>query len=286
MIAHGAPELFPPKGRGARMAVMLPADGVPTVAILGAIGPDKGARRIERLAELARARQSRLRFVLIGYMDFQHGPWQSTDAVLTVHGHYTVDDLPDLFDQYRVSLVLYPSAGPETFSFTLTETWCAGRPALVPPIGALGERMQANGAGWLMTDAQWRDEAAMLDRLEAILADPAGVAVAAARAREVRHATRAQMITATFARYEAAIADGRRGASPAVKPLETARVRHALHYVPWTPPAPDRLPAPASQSLLARLARAAARRRNTAAGRMLYRMAPGSLVSALRARLK
>ncbi len=286
VIPHGAPELFPPKGRGARMAVMLPDDGVPTVAILGAIGPDKGARRIERLTERARARGSRLRFVLIGYMDFQHGPWQSSDAVLTVHGHYDVQDLPDLFAQYRVCLVLYPSAGPETFSYTLTETWCAGRPALVPPIGALGERVGANGAGWLMTEQEWRDEVAMLDRLEALVADPDAVARGAARALEVRHATRAQMMATTFERYDSAIASGRRGPSPAVKALETARVRHALHYRPWTPPAPDRLPAAQRLSLLARLARAAARRRNTPAGRMLYRMAPGSLVSALRARLK
>lgn len=286
VIPHGSPEIFPPHGRGARMSVMLPADGIPTIAIIGAIGPDKGARRIERLAELARARKSRLRFVLIGYMDFQHGPWQSTDAVLTVHGHYDVNDLPDLFAQYRVSLVLYPSAGPETFSYTLTETWCAGRPALVPPIGALAERVAANGAGWVMTQAQWRDEAAMLDRLEALVADPAAIAEGAARALDVRHATRGEMLAATFARYDDAIANGLRGASGPVKPLETARVRHALRYTPWTPPAPDRLPVPASRSLLARLARAAARRRDTAAGRLLYRVAPGAIVNALRARLK
>lgn len=286
VIPHGAPEVFPPHGRGARMCVMLPADGVPTVAILGAIGPDKGARRLERLAELARERKARVRFVLIGYMDFQHGPWQSTDAVLTVHGHYRVEDLPDLFAQYRVSLVLYPSAGPETFSYTLTETWCAGRPALVPPIGALAERVSANGAGWVMTEAQWRDEAAMLDRLEALLAEPDAVAHAAARALDVRHATRQEMFAATFGQYDAAIAQGRRGVSPPVRPFETGRVRHALRYRPWSPPAPDPVPAPAEVSFLARVARAAARRRHTAAGRMLYRLAPGALVSALRARLK
>ena len=38
---------------------MLPDDDVPTVAVLGAIGPDKGARRIERLAALVRARAAR-----------------------------------------------------------------------------------------------------------------------------------------------------------------------------------------------------------------------------------
>ncbi len=286
VIPHGASPVFPPSGRSARLAVMLPADDVPTVAILGAIGPDKGARRIERLAELVRARRSRLRFVLIGYMDFQHGPWQASDAVLTVHGHYAVADLPDLFAQYRVAFVLYPSAGPETFSYTLSETWCAGRAALVPPIGALAERVVANGAGWVMSEHEWRDEAAMLDRIEALVSDRDALARGRERALAVREMTREEMLAATYGRYDEIVESGRRNVAQALPPLAAGRVRHALHYAEWTPPAPDRPPVPASRSLLARLARAAARRRDTAAGRVLYRLAPGALVSALRARLK
>jgi glycosyltransferase involved in cell wall biosynthesis len=47
-----------------------------------------------------------------------------------------------LLDHYRINLVVFPSAGPETYCYTLTEAWMAGRPALVPPIGALYERVQ------------------------------------------------------------------------------------------------------------------------------------------------
>ena len=122
--------------RGAR----LPDDGVPTVAVLGAIGPDKGARRLERLVALARARGAWVRFVLIGYMDVEHGPWQSDDAMFTVHGRYDPADLPDLLAHYRVALVLYPSAGPETFSYTLSEAWASGRP------GARAADRRAGGA--------------------------------------------------------------------------------------------------------------------------------------------
>src|SRR4029079_16705990 len=125
----------------------------------------------ERLVALAREQDARVRFVLIGYLDVQHGPWQSEDARLTVHGRYATGDLSDLLAHYRVSLVLYPSAGPETFSFTLTEAWKEGRPVLVPPIGALAERVAESGAGWVMSDGEWRDEARMLDRIEAVLAD-------------------------------------------------------------------------------------------------------------------
>ena len=122
-----------------------------TIAVLGAVGPDKGARRLERLAALVRSARLPVRFVLIGYMDVENGPWQSDDAVLTVHGRYEPRDLPDLLAHYRVRLVAFPSAGPETFSFTLSEAWAAGLPVIVPPFGALAERVADANAGWLWT---------------------------------------------------------------------------------------------------------------------------------------
>ena len=97
---------------------------------------------------------------------------------------------PDLLAHYRVALVLYPSAGPETFSYTLTESWTAGRPVLVPPIGALPERVQGTGAGWVMTDAEWRDEASMLDRLHRVARSRATRCPRLRGARRIRDATR------------------------------------------------------------------------------------------------
>jgi GT2 family glycosyltransferase/glycosyltransferase involved in cell wall biosynthesis len=152
VIPHGLPQkaASAPDGERAPCAAFaLPDDDIPTVAVLGAIGPDKGARRLERMVELVRATGTRVRFVLIGYLDVRHGPWRSDDAALTIHGQYDPTDLPRLLDHYRVKLVAYPSAGPETFSLTLSEAWSAGRPAIVPPFGALAERVGATGAGWL-----------------------------------------------------------------------------------------------------------------------------------------
>ena len=274
--------------RNVRTTIVLPDDDVPTVAVLGAIGPDKGARRIERLAELARASGARVRFVLIGYMDVQHGPWQADDAVLTVHGRYAPADLPDLLAHYRAALVLYPSAGPETFSYTLTEAWAAGRPVLVPPFGALAERVQSSDAGWVLTDAEWRSEARMLERIVALVAPAAAarLSAAAAKARGLPHVTLSEMTEATFALYERALGAPQLPAA-GVAPLAPARLRHALGYVPWHPPAPD---APvrdgAASDLLQRVARAAARRRHTLAGRVLVRLTPVKLLATLRAKLK
>jgi GT2 family glycosyltransferase/glycosyltransferase involved in cell wall biosynthesis len=163
-------------------AVLMPDDATPTVAIVGAIGPDKGSRRIGRLARRVRERAANVRFVVIGYVDVQQSPWQSDDSILTVHGRYSRADLPQLLAHYRTEFVLYPSEGPESFSYTLSEIWRAGKPALVPPIGALAERVLDTGAGWLMSDVEWSDDDRMLDRVLELLAPSAAEARRAATA--------------------------------------------------------------------------------------------------------
>ncbi|MEO5764593.1 MAG: glycosyltransferase [Casimicrobiaceae bacterium] len=302
IIAHGTPDAAPAIAAPPAMLV-LPDDGVATIAVVGAIGPDKGARRIERLVELAREQDSPLRFVLIGYMDVQQQPWQSDDARFTVHGRYVPRELPQLFAGYRVALVLYPSAGPETFSYTLSEAWSAGVPVLVPPIGALTERVSGSGAGFVMSGDEWQDERSMLRRLTALTAAASAPSLreAGARARAMPHATLAEMTDATFAVYDDVIENARLRA--AARPFERSRVRDALGYVAWQPPAPRDAEAPAApldggaaatgefangvaaSGVAARIARAALAIRHTTIGRALYRMTPRPLVDALKSRL-
>lgn len=256
VVAHGAAEVAHGPSPGKRSVLLLPRDTVPTVAVMGAIGPDKGARRLERLVALARERSARMRFVLIGYLDFNHGPWQSDDALWSIHGHYATRDLADLFEHYRVALVLYPSAGPESFSYTLTEAWSLGRPVLVPPIGALAERVAGTGAGWVMSETEWRDEARMLDRLQDLLAVPQqeALAQAAARAGAMPHVAFEEMTQETEAHYEAALASVPSHEKP--ERLEPGRMLYALGYRPWTPPkVPGTKPRPDSRSVMRRLAR-------------------------------
>jgi glycosyltransferase involved in cell wall biosynthesis len=293
VVAHGAPGAWasqdPPSGGaaakpegGPRMAVVLPADDVPTVAVLGAVGPDKGARRLERLVALARERGARVRFVLIGYTDVLEEPWQSDDAVLTVHGAYAAVDLPDLLAHYRARLVVFPSAGPETFSFTLSESWASGLPVVVPPFGALAERLGDTGAGWAWTDDEWRSEDRMLDRILQIVApDQAGaLAGAARRARELALPTLATMAERTLGHYDAAPA-ARRDVGPFAK----ERVRDALGYVPWVPPVAGAAARAVPGGVATAAARMALRWRRTLPGRVLYALAPAGLVDALKARL-
>jgi hypothetical protein len=292
IVAHGSGHGMP-RSDAVYSRLELPDDGVPTVAVIGAIGADKGARRLERLVELTRERGARLRWVLIGYLDTGREQALSADGVFAQHGPFDSREIGALLEHYRVRLVAYPSAGPETFSFTLSEAWAAGRPVIVPPIGALAERVEASGGGWVLTDEEWRDDARMLERIEALLAASEGDAYAAAvgRARATPQPTLAAMAEATIAIWRTALVQ--KAALESVQPVLAARCLAALHYAAWGPSRPDapteaapaRSPGPKPNGALAFVARAALSIRHTLPGRVLYRLAPKPLLDALRQRL-
>jgi GT2 family glycosyltransferase/glycosyltransferase involved in cell wall biosynthesis len=276
--------------RRALTAVLMPHDDVPTVAVVGAIGRDKGARRVERLVERVRARGDALRFVVVGYLDVQYEPWQSDDGLLTVHGPYDRTRLRALFAHYGAQLVLYPSEGPESFSYTLSETWRAGMPALVPPIGALAVRVERTQGGWILTADEWRDDDRMLDRIVALLSPAQSQArdAAARRAASVAQATARAMSDATLALYRRALAAGTEQ-SPQAR-FTNARIRDAAGYRAWSlpPPEPTAIPGATSgrRSLWRRLAARALAMRRTPMGRLLYRVTPEPLIDALKSRLQ
>jgi GT2 family glycosyltransferase len=284
VIPHGLPHRSQASHR-ATQVVLIPDDGRATVAVLGAIGPDKGARRIERLAALAAARDAPIRFVVIGYLDRRQEAWQSEDGILTVNGHYDPRDLAALLDYYRAALVLFPSAGPETFAFTLSEAWAAGRPVLVPPIGGLAERVDHHGAGWVMTEEEWRDESAMLDRIVDLLSPFNAVAVenAGLRAAHLPIPSLDSMVAATMRLYTASARSHGDSA-----PVDRLRFVEAMGYRPWTSP-PVEEAAPVVNEHLATapgFAGTARRFGRTALGRMILRLMPPSTVDALKARLR
>src|SRR5438876_11828304 len=293
IVAHGSGQGMP-RDDAVYTRLDLPDDGVPTVAVIGAIGADKGARRLEHLAKLTRERGVRVRWVLIGYLDRGREQIQTDDAVFTQHGPFDSREIGALIEHYRVRIVAYPSAGPETFAFTLSEAWAAGRPVVVPPIGALAERVAASGGGWVLSDEEWRDDVRMLDRIVALLAPEhaEAYASAAARAKATPQPTLAAMAEATSAIWRSALSQA--PASAALPLISAGRCLEALHYAPWRPAAPPveapEAPAalayaPKPNGALAVVARAALAIRHTFAGRALYRLAPKPLVDALRQRL-
>ena len=258
----------------------LPADGVPTVGVLGAIGPVKGARRLERLVALTRQLRLPLRWVLIGYLDRQYLPIQDQDAVFTVHGPYRPAEIPALLDHYRVKLTVFPSAGPETFSYTLTESFAAGRPALVPPIGALGERVRASGGGWLMND--WQNDQVILTQLCKLLSSDEASNFASAAQRAISVAApgagaMGRLTAGVYADVNAPpmpvplIADKQRVYAALEEAQGGSRVIHAA--------------ARSEHALLIRLAHVAVKFRYTRPGRWVARALPPSWQRRLKARL-
>ena len=132
-------------------------------AVLGAIGPHKGSAVLEALA--GELEGSDIAVVIIGYLDMQVTPgWRGTH--LFVHGAWNDDDVKPLLDAYGAQIALFPHQVPESFSYTLSDVWSAGLPALVAPDGALAERVSAHGGGWLLPEGfNARDVASALARI-------------------------------------------------------------------------------------------------------------------------
>ena len=133
------------------------------VAVLGAIGPHKGSALLE---ELARALEgSDIAIVIVGYLDRQVVPGWRGDH-LYLHGAYDDDDVAPLLRAYGAEIALFAHRVPESFSYTLSDAWAAGLPALVAPDGALAERVTAHEGGWLLPERfSARDVATQLRRL-------------------------------------------------------------------------------------------------------------------------
>jgi glycosyltransferase involved in cell wall biosynthesis len=230
-----------PAARRDVAAFDLPSDGCRHVAVLGAIGPEKGARNIDALADEIRKRSLPLRIVVIGFTD-RARRWQSDDRTLTIHGSYGEDELAALFERYRIDLVVFPTIWPETFSYTLSEAWRAGRPALVPPRGALAERVEATGAGWPMRG--WPDVAALADELVE-LTSGARATELAQRARLARAAAEAEARAGSDAPYEGV-------ARSTIRPALDAAALYGIYEAACRGMSVDAMPARAPQDVPAR----------------------------------
>ena len=120
------------------------------VALLGAIGPHKGADLGDDLARLLAPHGIAL--VVVGYLDRQLYPGWRLPGSLFVHGAFEEGHAPGLLRGYGASLVLFPNAVPDSFSYALSDAWAAGVPVLAAPVGAIAERIREHGGGWLLRE--------------------------------------------------------------------------------------------------------------------------------------
>ncbi len=201
------------------------------VAVLGAIGPHKGSAVLDELGAWLRGRG--IAIVVIGYLDAQVTPgWRGEH--LFIHGAYRDADVPALLDAYGVRLALFPNRVPESFSYALSDLWDAGVPVLVPPDGALGERVREHGGGWILPEGAGAREiaAALVERLgpggRTELARVESELVRADRARVPRLDAMTRSLDALYARFGIDAAAPADAASPALQDLLAKNLDGAL----------------------------------------------------------
>jgi glycosyltransferase involved in cell wall biosynthesis len=139
------------------------------VAVIGAIGEQKGYRIVLACACDAAARSLPLEFVVIGYT-------QDDDALLNtgkafVTGQYDEPEIDDLLRRERPRVAFFPSVTPESWCYTLSHALRAGLPIVAFDLGAIAERLRVAGLGKVVPVTT---DAAQLNDL--LLAEAADVA--------------------------------------------------------------------------------------------------------------
>lgn len=114
------------------------------VAVIGAIGPHKGAAILEACALDAKKRNLHIEFIVIGYTD--------RDNVLkglgvTITGRYKEENLFNLLETFNCHMAFFPSPWPETYCYTLSVAGLVGLFPVVFDHGAPAERTDAWGYG-------------------------------------------------------------------------------------------------------------------------------------------
>jgi GT2 family glycosyltransferase len=168
----------PPNGPLASLQILVP----------GNISPAKGRDLIEALA--GRDEAGRLRFHLLGEV---YPPLEGPGII--VHGTYQREQFARRALATGAHIGAVFSVWSETYCHTLTEMWAIGLPVACFNFGAVAERMQAHGAGWILPHQDVND---LYQALVAIADDPEeigrkAIAVAAWQASEGTWNTCAKM---------------------------------------------------------------------------------------------
>ncbi len=116
------------------------------ILMIGAMVTHKGSHVVRETMDLARERQSRVRFQLIG-------AWDNTEPAprgLQETGAYEESEFEILLDEASPHVVWFPGQCPETFSYTLSLALEKGLPIVAPNIGAFRHRVKNRHWTWLL----------------------------------------------------------------------------------------------------------------------------------------
>jgi GT2 family glycosyltransferase/glycosyltransferase involved in cell wall biosynthesis/septal ring factor EnvC (AmiA/AmiB activator) len=133
------------------------------ILLPGNLGPHKGSVFVQKLQALDT--NGRLEFHVLGKTN------DDLSQVVTSHGTYARSEFEEKARVIAPSFVGLFSTTAESFSHVLTEAWAAGIPVLASRLGALEERIERDGGGWLF---DINDPAGTYARILEIVADVDG----------------------------------------------------------------------------------------------------------------
>lgn len=126
------------------------------VGILGSMLKHKGQDLLQHI--LVRLKDSPVNF-------YHYGDGALKERNLVRRGRYDRHQITHLIQSDQIDIILLLSTWPETFSYTLSEAIAASVPVVVTDLGALAERVRADGIGWIVNYQQPDAVVALISRL-------------------------------------------------------------------------------------------------------------------------
>ena len=116
------------------------------IAFVGGISDIKGVAYLKGIQKAIKG--SDIQMHLFGTASSHR--YNSNQENYCCHGAYDRKELPALFAQNNIKLVMMLSVVKETFSYTLSESFACHIPVLAFDLGAVGERVKRNDLGFLL----------------------------------------------------------------------------------------------------------------------------------------
>ncbi|MEJ0045039.1 MAG: glycosyltransferase [Rhodospirillales bacterium] len=129
-------------------AATAPAAGPLRVAVIGAIGLEKGYHVLLACARDAAARGLALHFDVVGYTEDDTKLLET--GCVSVTGPFEPGTSTRLLQAGAANIAFLPSIWPETWCYALSDAWDAGLDVAVFDIGTPAERVRRTGRGWVL----------------------------------------------------------------------------------------------------------------------------------------
>lgn len=135
------------------------------ILCLGNVDFHKGSALIAEMSRLNAQDGGRLEFHFLGTIDHH------LKGIGHYHGRYKRETFLEPIKAIRPHFIAILSIWAETYSHTLTEAWVAGIPVIGSALGAVGERIERTGGGWVV---DVMDPQKTYQQIQQIIADTEG----------------------------------------------------------------------------------------------------------------